>query len=56
MDDVYAIRLAKTELREAYNAGDVDRVLAIFADGYSDMSVGQPSSTGPKQRLSLGTV
>ncbi len=54
MDDVYAIRLAKTELREAYNAGDVDRVLAIFADGYSDMSVGQSSFYGAEAKAVLG--
>lgn len=31
MDDVHEINVAKTELREAYNTGDVDRLLAIYA-------------------------
>src|SRR6266852_2080514 len=35
MDDVYAIRLAKTELRDAYNKGDANRVLAVFVDAYT---------------------
>ncbi len=43
MDDEYAINLAKTELREGYNAGDVERVLAVFADSFTDMSEGQSS-------------
>jgi uncharacterized protein (TIGR02246 family) len=53
MDDVHAIRLAKTQLRDAYNTGDVDRLLAIFADGYSDMSVGQPSFYGAEAKAVL---
>src|SRR5436190_19848988 len=40
MDDAYAIRRAKPELCDAYNRGDVNGVLAVFADGYSDMSAG----------------
>ncbi len=53
MDDAYAIRLAKTELREAYNTGDVDRLLAVFADGYSDMSAGSPSFYGVEAKAVL---
>jgi len=48
MDDVYAIRLAKTELREAFRAGSVNRVLAVFGDGFADMSGGQASFFGPE--------
>jgi len=40
MDDAYAIRLAKTELRDAYNQGAATRVLAVYADAYTDMSTG----------------
>ena len=53
MDDVYAIRLAKTELREGYEAGDVDRVLSVFADRYSDMSAGHASFYGNEARAVL---
>ena len=43
MDDQYAINLAKTEFREGYNVGDAERVLAVFADSFTDMSEGQSS-------------
>jgi len=53
MDDAYAIRLAKTELRDAYNRGDVNGVLAVFADAYSDMSAGLASFYGPEAQAVL---
>ncbi len=43
MDDIYAINAAKTELREGYNTADVDRILAVFADAFTDMSDNLPS-------------
>jgi ketosteroid isomerase-like protein len=47
MDDIYKINLAKTEFREAYNTGNVDRLLTIFdSDGFTNMSVGEPSKYG----------
>lgn len=47
MDDVYKINLAKTEFREAYNTGDVERLLGVFsADGFTDMTEGGPSKYG----------
>jgi ketosteroid isomerase-like protein len=45
-DDQYAISQAKTEYREAYNSGDVDRLLAVFAAGFTDCSEGEPSFYG----------
>src|SRR5207249_12234222 len=53
MDDAYAIRLAKTELRDAYNRGDVNGVLAVLVDGYSDMSVGLASFYGTEAQAVL---
>jgi ketosteroid isomerase-like protein len=53
MDDSYAIRLAKTKLRDAYNDGDVEGVLSVFGDGYSDMSAGLASFYGPEARAVL---
>jgi len=53
MDDTYAIRLAKTELREAYYKGDVSRALAVFADAYSDMSSGLASFYGTEAKAVL---
>jgi ketosteroid isomerase-like protein len=38
MTDVYAINAAKTELREGYNHADVNRILSVFADAFTDMS------------------
>ena len=43
MDDVYAINLAKTTLREGYNEGDLERVLSVYDDAFADMSFGMPS-------------
>lgn len=53
MDDAYAIRLAKTELRDAYNQGNVKRVLAVFADAYSDMSAELASFYGTEAKTVL---
>ncbi len=53
MVDAYAIRLAKTELRDAYNQGNVKRVLAVFADAYSDMSAGLASFYGTEAKAVL---
>ena len=47
MSDVYAINFAKTEFREGYNNGDVDRLMAVFQPGgFTDMSEGVPSKYG----------
>ena len=54
MDDVHRINFAKTELREAYNTGDVDRLLAVFAPcGFTDMSEGGPSKYGEEAKLNF---
>jgi ketosteroid isomerase-like protein len=47
MDDMYRINLAKTELREAYEAADVDRIMAVFSSvGFTDMSEGKATKYG----------
>jgi ketosteroid isomerase-like protein len=46
LDDRYAINVAKTELREGYKNGDVERILAVFADSFTDMTEGQPTFFG----------
>ena len=46
MDDHTAILTAITEYREAFNAGDVDRLISVFAPEYTDMSFGVPSFYG----------
>jgi ketosteroid isomerase-like protein len=43
MDDVYAINLAKTTLREGYREGDPERILSVYDDAFADMSFGMPS-------------
>jgi ketosteroid isomerase-like protein len=53
MDDAYSIRVAKTELREGYNTGDVDRVLSVYRDVYSDMSSGCASFYGGEAKAVL---
>src|SRR5260370_38432705 len=52
-DDKYAISVAKTEYREAYNSGDVDRLLAVFASAFTDWSDGEPSFYGEEARRAL---
>jgi ketosteroid isomerase-like protein len=42
MNDVYKINVANARLREAYNAGNVDLLLAAFADEFTDMSFENP--------------
>jgi ketosteroid isomerase-like protein len=53
MDDVCAINAAKTEIREAYRTGDVDRLMAVVDDSFIDCSDGRRSGYGKKGRLAL---
>lgn len=46
MDDKTAILTAITEYREAFNRGNVDRLLAVFAPEFTDMSHAIPSFFG----------
>lgn len=55
MDDVYRINVAITEFREAYNAGDVDRLLAVFHGDFVDMSEGFTSGFGANAKARLRT-
>ena len=51
MNDVDGINVAKARLREAYNAGNVDLLLMAFADKFTDMRAGKPSSFAPMRGL-----
>src|ERR1700741_51506 len=42
MDDLYAINQAKTEYRDAFNLGDVQRILALANPELVNFSDGQP--------------
>ena len=54
MDAKYAINLAKTTYREAYEQGDVKKLLSVFAtEGFTDMSEGLPSKYGQEARTVL---
>ena len=53
MNDTYSIRLAKTELREGYNTGNVDRILSLFSDGLGDLSTGCASFWGAEAKAVL---
>jgi ketosteroid isomerase-like protein len=46
-DGRYAINAAKTELREGYNTADVERILSVFSDTFTDLSEGCPTFFGP---------
>ena len=52
MDDVYAINLAKSEIREAYNTANPDRLLAVVDEGLIDFS--DHRQTGYSQRGKTG--
>jgi ketosteroid isomerase-like protein len=51
--DQQEISVAKTEYREAYNNGDVQRLLSAFAPGFTDCSDGEPSFYGSEARRAL---
>ena len=53
MPDEYAIDLAKTEYRDAFNAGDMERVLALYADNLTEMSDGEASFWGAEAKQAL---
>lgn len=53
MTDEEAISLAKTEFREAYNTGDVGRLLNVFADSFTNMSQGEASFYGAEGKAAL---
>jgi len=54
MDDVYKINVAKTEFRDAYERGNVDRLLSVFSpNGFTDMSEGGPSKYGSEAIATL---
>jgi len=46
MDELFAINAAKTEFRDAFNLGDVARLLAIADPDLVSFSDGQPSEFG----------
>jgi ketosteroid isomerase-like protein len=53
MDDRLAINQAKTELRDGFNTGDIERVLSVFGDGYTDWSDGGASKFGSEAKDEL---
>ena len=53
MDELYAINVAKTEFREAYDTGDVNRLLAVLDSGLIDCSNGRPSEYGEGAKTAL---
>ena len=52
-EDQEKISVAKTEYREAYNTGDVERLLSVFAPAFTDFSDGEPSFYGEEARRAL---
>jgi len=54
MDDVYQINVAKSEFRDAFDAGDVDRLLSVFnPNGFTDMAEGGPTQYGAEAIVAL---
>ncbi|HWZ44393.1 MAG TPA: nuclear transport factor 2 family protein [Candidatus Saccharimonadales bacterium] len=52
-EDQYAILAAKTNYREAYNTGDVERLLSVFAPEFTDCSDGEPTFYGDEAPRAL---
>jgi ketosteroid isomerase-like protein len=52
-DSRYAIHVAKTTLREGYKAADVERILSIYADAFTDLSEGCPTFPAPAGKAAL---
>ena len=53
MDDLYPINVAKTHFQEAWNTGDVDRLLSVVSEGFLDFSDERPTSSRAAARLNL---
>src|ERR1700758_401174 len=53
MDDLYAINVAKTEIREAYSTGDVERLLAVLDSNLVEYSDGRRSGYGEDGKSAL---
>lgn len=53
MDSIYEINVAKTEFREAYNTGNVDRLVDLFGDSAVSMSESIPSRFGSAVKADL---
>jgi len=53
MDDLYTINLLKTEVREAYNSGNPERLLAVLDDGFIHFSDTRQSGYGGSGRQAL---
>jgi ketosteroid isomerase-like protein len=53
MSAIYPIEAAKTAMRNAYNSGNVEGVLAVFADGLTNMTEGEPSFWGPEAKQAM---
>ena len=54
MNDQIPILTAITEYREAFNTGDVNRLMSVFAPGFTDMSFGVPSFYGEEAAVVMG--
>ena len=52
-DERLAINLAKSEIREGLNTGDVERVLPWFADEFGDWGFGIPALDGDEAKVVL---
>jgi ketosteroid isomerase-like protein len=53
MDDAERIAAQKTHYRDAYNAADVERVLEILADSFTNMAQGDASFFGREGKAAL---
>ena len=54
MDDKYAINLAKTEIREAFDTANPGRLLAVLDESFISHAEGRRSAYGERGKAELG--
>ena len=52
-NDAYEINVGQSEYREAFNTGDVERLLQVFGSQFTEMSHGVPSFYGDDSPIAL---
>jgi ketosteroid isomerase-like protein len=53
MNDVYAINLARTKYQQCFARADVDGIVSLLGDGFSDMADGRPSFWGKEAKAAF---
>ena len=55
MNDVYAINLARTKYQQCFARADVEGIVSLLSDGFSDMADGRASFWGKEAKTAFET-